>query len=207
MYGKHKGFTLIEILVVVTIIGVLAGLVVVLIPKSQFEQRKLGCINNCRNLAGMLEARGTEAGKYPILSGPNLLLYFVVKREIDHKSTDRLGILFCPGDASESLEQAGGLSAYEKLDLNKTGQYGDLTSYAANDQKNGSCAAKPGGREKVLLCDDDEEHHDGKGFVVGLTGGTAKWWDKYDKWKVAIETKMEVGEGSEQEEFQCLRAE
>ena len=43
MDGKQKGFTLIEILVVVTIIGVLAGLVVVLIPKGQFEAaRSLG---------------------------------------------------------------------------------------------------------------------------------------------------------------------
>ena len=37
MDRNQKGFTLIEILVVVTIIGVLAGLVVVLIPKGQFE--------------------------------------------------------------------------------------------------------------------------------------------------------------------------
>ena len=40
---------------VVTIIGVLAGLVVVLIPKGQFEAQKTDCLNNCKNLAGMLE--------------------------------------------------------------------------------------------------------------------------------------------------------
>ena len=37
MKPKQTGFTLIEILVVVTIIGVLAGLVVVLIPKGTAE--------------------------------------------------------------------------------------------------------------------------------------------------------------------------
>jgi len=207
MYGKQKGFTLIEILVVVTIIGVLAGLVVVLIPKSQFEQAKLGCTNNVRNLVGLLQQTATANSKYPNESGPNMLLYYVVRRDgLDPDSEDRLNLLFCPADAQEDLDKAGGKEAFKKLDLSKR-DYGALTSYAVNDQENGSCAVKPTGPDKVLLADDDEEHHDRKGFVVGLTNGTAKWWDKYEKWEISVDTKIEVGEASEREEFQCLRAE
>jgi len=173
MYGKQKGFTLIEILVVVTIIGVLAGLVVVLIPKSQFEQAKLGCTNNVRNLVGLLQQTATANSKYPNESGPNMLLYYVVRRDgLDPDSEDRLNLLFCPADAQEDLDKAGGKEAFKKLDLSKR-DYGALTSYAVNDQENGSCAVKPTGPDKVLLADDDEPY----GYRwCRFGGGYARAW-------------------------------
>lgn len=203
MDGKQKGFTLIEILVVVTIIGVLAGLVVVLIPKGQFEAQKTDCLNNCKNLAGMLEA--AAAGKqYPRYSGPNLLLYFVVRGEMEGE--DNLGLLFCPGDANESLEQAGGVEAYADIDLKKRGEYDALTSYAGRDQQNAACAAKTGSsKTMVLLCDDSEDHHGDKGFCVGLTGGAARWRHKFDNWELDVKTSVKVGEDSAVPELQCLR--
>ena len=82
MDGKQRGFTLIEILVVVTIIGVLAGLVVVLIPKGQFEAQKTECMSNIRNIVGLLEF----GPRYPEKSGPNLILYLVKKGEIEKRS-------------------------------------------------------------------------------------------------------------------------
>ncbi len=77
MDAKQRGFTLIEILVVVTIIGVLAGLVVVLIPKSQAEAAKLDCMNNIRQMVGLIEAN--SATKYPnfgdLVDGELLLVH------------------------------------------------------------------------------------------------------------------------------------
>ena len=204
MDGKQKGFTLIEILVVVTIIGVLAGLVVVLIPKGQFEAQKTECMNNVKNMVGLLETTGSSG--YPKYSGPNLLLYLVKRGELEGE--DSLGLLFCPGDEAESLEQAGGVDAYKDLDLKKRGEYDHLTSYAGRDQLNAACAAKKGSTKPVVLvCDDDEGHHDGKGFIVGLTGGAVKWRHKVDDYDIDVKTPVQVGEGSPVEELQCLRAE
>lgn len=202
MDGKQRGFTLIEILVVVTIIGVLAGLVVVLIPKGQFEAQKTECMSNIRNIVGLLEF----GPRYPEKSGPNLILYLVKKGDIE--GVDRLGLLFCPGDVNESLAKAGGVEAYEDLDLTKRGEYGHLTSYAGRDQLNKLCAAKKGSSKTfVLVCDDSEDHHDGKGFVVGLNGGAAKWRDKIDDFNMDLKKVVEIGEGSEVEQLQCLLGE
>lgn len=203
MDGKHEGFTLIEILVVVTIIGVLAGLVVVLIPRGQFEAQKVDCINNVKNITGLLQS--TNPQRYPNHSGPNLILYLVNKRELVGK--DSLKLLFCPADAKESLDGAGGVDAYKDVDLGKR-EYGGLTSYAGRDQLNSECAAKKGAAEAhVLVCDDSEDHHDGKGFVVGLTNGAVKWRDKFDDYGQRQDAPVEVGEGSPVEELVCLRAE
>ena len=201
MDGKHKGFTLIEILVVVTIIGVLAGLVVVLIPKGQFEAQKTECINNVRQLAGLL----VPGDKYPEASGPNFLLYFVMKQEIA-RDKDKLKILFCPGDTA-GWSQAGGPDAYKDLDLKKR-DYDHLTSYAGRDQLNRTCTVRKGDTStQVLLCDEDEAYHGKKGLVVGLNDGSAKWRDKVDYYSKSVETAIAVGETSEIEELKCLRRE
>jgi len=204
MYGKQKGFTLIEILVVVTIIGVLAGLVVVLIPKGKEATIKVQCQHNITQMVGLLEV-GSQM-QYPEYSGPNLLLYLVNKGDLEGE--DNLKMLFCPGDQNESLKKIGGEKAYKDIDLNKRGEYGAYTSYACRDQRNGKCAAKMGASKPVVLvCDDSEDHHFGKGFVVGLTGGAAKWRDKVDDWGLNIKTSVVVGESSEIPELKCLRVE
>ncbi len=206
MNAKQRGFTLIEILVVVTIIGVLAGLVVVLIPKSQAEAAKLECINNLRNIAGSLQTgSGKYASKYPPYAGPNLALYLVKKGELQEEES--LGILFCPGDNDESLDEAGGLAAYKGLDLDKQGEYDDLTSYAGRNQKDKACRAKKGAAKQVILfCDDGDDHHP-EGLCVAYTGGQARFRSKVDDWKLDHDTKVEIGEGSDIDELKCLIAE
>ena len=167
-----------------------------------FEAMKTECMSNIRNIVGLLEF----GRRYPVKSGPNLILYLVKKGEIDGE--DRLNLLFCPGDKYESLEKAGGVEAYYDLDLARQGEYGHLTSYAGRDQLNDENAARKGSpKTQVLVCDDSEDHHDGRGFVVGLTGGAAKWRDKVRNWDLDPKTRVEVGEGSVIEELQCLRSE
>jgi prepilin-type N-terminal cleavage/methylation domain-containing protein len=203
MHGKQKGFTLIEILVVVTIIGVLAGLVVVLIPKGQFEAKKTECMNNIKQIVGLLEL--VDSSRYPKHAGPNLILYLVKRGDLEGE--DNVGLLFCPGDETDDLDRAGGLDAYKDLDMAKR-EYEHLTSYAGRDQDDGECAAKKGSTKAVVLvCDDSEDHHDAKGFVVGLTGGTVKWRHKVDDWDLDVKAVVQIGEGSTVEELKCLRAE
>ena len=203
--GKQRGFTLIEILVVVTIIGVLAGLVVVLIPRGQFEAKKVDCINNIRNIVSSLELEG--GNKYPKHTGPNLILYLVNKGVL--QGEEAIKLLFCPGDEKEDLKTAGGVKAYDDVELKKKGEWGGLTSYAGRDQQDANCAARKGGSKPVVLvCDDSEDHHEEKGLVVGLTGGSTQWRDKFDDYnEMRQDTPLVIGVGSSVEELKCLRAE
>jgi len=201
MNGKQKGFTLIEILVVVTIIGVLAGLVVVLIPRSTEKAQILECTNNQRQIVGMLVTED-KAWEY---SGPNMILYFVKKQLIVDTN---LKLLFCPGDTqNETLEKAGGPEAYKNLDL-KTTQFDHLTSYAGRDQSNSNCAVKKGNTSpEIMTCDDSEDHHNKKGFVCGYNDGSAKWLDKVDDLDIDIAQVVIPGEGSAVPRLACLRSE
>lgn len=204
MDRKQKGFTLIEILVVVTIIGVLAGLVVVLIPKGKEKANQLDCTNNVKQLCGTLITLGGST--LPSHGGVNLMLYLYAKGELKREE-DNLKLLFCPGDLNERWKDTGGVAVYEKVDISKEGEYGNLSSYAGriNDRK---CAANLADTAaQAIICDDSEDHHLGKGFVVGYTNSSAKFRDKLDDWKIDIATVVKVGEGSEVPELQCLSTE
>ena len=203
MDRKQSGFTLIEILVVVAIIATLAGLVALLIPKAQFEQNKIGCISNCSNLSKLLQLAGKS--NYPAYSGANLLLYFVKRSDIEGK--DNLQVYFCPGDTN-AWQRSGGPEAFKpsNIDLRKH-DYDDLTSYAGRRQLDKQCAAKRGATGTfVLMADQDEGHHDKRGICVGLTGGGAKYRDKYDDYEMDPETVLDIGESSAIEELKCLQA-
>jgi prepilin-type N-terminal cleavage/methylation domain-containing protein len=202
MNGKQKGFTLIEILVVVTIIGVLAGLVVVLIPKSQEKAQIIECTNNQRQICTLLVAADDKAWT---LSGPNIALYFVKKGDI---TGSNLKLLFCPGDSqNENLDRAGGEEAYKNIEL-KSQEYDNLTSYAGRDQTRADCVVKKGTTSpEVMLCDDSEDHHNKKGFVCGFNDGSVKFLDKVDDWDMDLAAQVTVGETFKVKALQCLRAE
>ena len=201
MNGNQKGFTLIEILVVVTIIGVLAGLVVVLIPKGQFEAKKTECMSNVRGLVGLIATSGNIPTKW---GGANLILHLGPKGELEGE--DRLKTLFCPGDLQENFSEAGGGEAYKALDLKKKDQYGHLTSYAGRDQTNKECRTSST-QSKIIICDDSEDHHDKKGFVVGFADGSAKFRHKFQDWEIDVKSPVSIGDGSPIKELECLKAE
>lgn len=199
MSREQRGFTLIEILVVITIIAALAGLVVPLVLEAQRKQVQAVCTDHVRQIVGLLES----AERYPTASGANLVLYLVQKGQIEGR--DMLEVLFCPGDHREGLESAGGEQAYRDLDLARQ-EYGHLTSYAGRDQSRPELRAARGAGAVVLIADDSEDHHYGRGVVVGLTGGVAKWRDKVDDYHMKKDTELVVGPGSAQPELACLRA-
>jgi prepilin-type N-terminal cleavage/methylation domain-containing protein len=201
MEGREHGWTLIEILVVVSIIATLAGLVSVLVPRAFFKRDVMVCTNNISQIVGLLESGDTS--RYPDEKGPNLILYLVAKGQVAGR--DGLELLFCPGDQEESLEDAGGEAAYGDLKLEKLGEYGALTSYAARDQTDPKVRAKKGTMPPmILIADDSEDHHDNKGIVVGLTGGQAKWRDKVDDYGLTVDAPLTVGGGSGITELQAL---
>jgi len=204
MDRKQKGFTLIEILVVVTIIGVLAGLVVVLIPRGQERANIAECTNNQKQLVGTLVTLGST--KFPSkYGGVNLLLFLYKAGHISYDK-DKLELLFCPGDETDDFERAGGEKAFKDADIAKAGEWGLLSSYAARDQTNRECAAsKSSTEQQAMIADDSEDHHNNKGFVIAYSDGSVKFREKFEDWEIDIETEVKVGEGSAVEDLQCLK--
>ena len=109
-----RGFTKVEILILVGIIAVLAALVVVLIPRGQFETSCSECVSNVRTLAGLLES--VQAPE----RDANLLVYLTEKAELEREPD----LLYCPGDARPRSEHR--------------------TSYAFRRLNDPECPVKPG---------------------------------------------------------------
>lgn len=199
---RTEGFTLIEVLVVMAILATLAGMVALIVPIAQERANRTQCVHNVRDLVGLFESR--SMARYPEQGGPAALLEFV--RRGDLAGRDALEKLFCSGDLAESLARAGGPEAYEGLDTTDAADLDHLTSYAVRDFPTGACRVARGRLPAVvLLADDSEDHHNGKGFVVGLSGGAAKWRDKVDDYGGDAAEPVNVGEASAIEELRCLR--
>jgi prepilin-type N-terminal cleavage/methylation domain-containing protein len=203
MDQKQKGFTLIEILVVVTIIGVLAGLVVVLIPKGREKANIAECTHKQGQLVKILI--GLEGPKFPSkYGGVNLLLYLYRAGHLDINE-DNVKLLFCPGDEIDVFDGTT-LQAYKEVELEKAGEYGGLSSFAARDQTNKECrASKSSTAQQAMLADDSEDHHNNKGFVVAYSTGSVQFKQKFEDWNIEIETEVKVGEGSEIDDLKCLK--
>lgn len=198
----RRAFTLIEILVVLTIIATLGGLVSTLVTTSTNQSHRMECSHNVRQLVGLLEFTGSR--RYPAVNGPELLHYLVLRGEL--AGADALQLLFCPGDFEESLEQAGGEAGVTAIA--KGEDFARATSYAGRALKEPGChASRSANKAVVLLSDDSDDHHHGKGMVVGLTGGSVRWRDKIDDYKLGRDETIAVGSSSAVEELRCLRRE
>jgi hypothetical protein len=167
--------------------------------RSSRGRKGAECMDHVRLLTNLLNIM--MPNRYPDHSGANLILYLVKKGEIglDEK---RLQCLFCPTDARESLEAAGGVDSYRNLKLDHAGGHGHLTSYAGRDLS--GYPAKPGqSKAVVIVADDSADHHQGLGVVVGLSDGTVHWREFKSDYGVEM---AEVGPDSKVPELACLRA-
>ena len=64
--NRLRAFTLIELLVVIVIIGVLAGLIISIVPTAQNSARKTQAKNDLTQIVTAVNAYYTEYGKYPL---------------------------------------------------------------------------------------------------------------------------------------------
>jgi hypothetical protein len=167
--------------------------------RSSGRRKNVDCMDHVRLLTNLLNIM--LPNRYPDHSGANLILYLVKKGEI-RLGEKQLQCLFCPTDAHESLEAAGGVDAYRDLKLDRAGVHGHLTSYAGRDLS--GFPAKPGqSKAVVIVADDSADHHQGLGVVVGLSDGSVHWREFRSDYGVEM---AEVGPDSKVPELACLRA-
>ncbi|MCK6479578.1 MAG: prepilin-type N-terminal cleavage/methylation domain-containing protein [Planctomycetes bacterium] len=131
--GGEAGFTLVEILVVITIIAALIGVVAAIIPQAQQASRKVQCSNNLHNIGGMLVQRQT--GKGLGTRGGSAMLLNTYKLGMIRKGDEK--VFICPGDKmtrSQDPESPDFLKRYENIDLDNIDPL--IISYAGRNRKN-----------------------------------------------------------------------
>jgi prepilin-type N-terminal cleavage/methylation domain-containing protein len=163
---RQEGFTLIEILVVITIIAALAALVTLLIPEGERAREKLECQNNLRQIGGLLKLKSTGQ-KMKYYTGAGFLLQIA-----NDVPDEDLEVFICPGEfvPEDTGRPAVGtpefVEMYRKMDLKAGGVEDALTSYAGPNWK--EYPPKKAGRGKTETrlwgcdrCKGDNPHHDG----------------------------------------------
>ncbi len=129
MRNREQGFTLIEILVVITIIASLAGAVLILVPRIQEKQRQTTCANHLRQLGGIYTSESMENPGLPPHVGASLFLYYRQKHFIQK---NREEVLICPGDNSVKMPaNAADSERYDEIDVDNPPL--DVCSYMARD--------------------------------------------------------------------------
>ena len=67
---SSRGFTLIEIMIVITIIAILAAILVPNFKRARSRGQLASCVSNCKNTATALEMYAVDnSGRFPALSG------------------------------------------------------------------------------------------------------------------------------------------
>jgi prepilin-type N-terminal cleavage/methylation domain-containing protein len=194
----EKGFTLVEILVVITIIAALIGIVAAVIPQAQQANRKLQCANNLKNIGGMLMERSTSKGLGT--RGGAALLLQTYKLGMIRKGDERA--FLCPGDViirGQNIDDAEFRKRYESIDLD---HIDPLTcSYAGRNRK--LYPIRPDAREKqAWACDcqgDDGRTGHHKGGLNVLFDDSSVVFTDHESLGLQPEDPIVVGPDSTQE--------
>ncbi len=166
MRNREQGFTLIEILIVITIIAALVGLVAALIPKGIKAKEKTTCLKNLSELGGLLITRRAGKGWNTRLNGAAFLLQVA-----DEIQDENLRVFICPGEpksVAPDRPEVGSqefIEMYRSMNL-KEGVRAEYTSYAGPNWKDypPARAGRAALESRVIACDrcaDGQAYHDG----------------------------------------------
>jgi prepilin-type N-terminal cleavage/methylation domain-containing protein len=130
MRRTAQGFTLIEIMVVITIIAALVSTVAIIVPKMQENQKKLSCQNNLSQLGQIYAMEAMEnKGKAQKYSGVALWLSYRKDAKQIRRGDERA--LICPGDNIAPPDTEDDKKKWDNVNLQNPAT--DLCSYAARD--------------------------------------------------------------------------
>lgn len=123
-----KGFTIVELLIVIVVIGILAALVVVTYNGIQQKARDTERKTDINALHGQLEAYQAQNGKYPTLANVNDATF----RSTNMKGLDAAALQDPKGTAQTLVDTpAANVYAYAVAPVGcDNGVGGDCTSYA-----------------------------------------------------------------------------
>jgi prepilin-type N-terminal cleavage/methylation domain-containing protein/prepilin-type processing-associated H-X9-DG protein len=106
---KNKAFTLVELLVVISIIGLLAGLAVPAINGALKKAKSGACMANLRQIGLALITYATERedGRFPVSSGDEAEWAITVGNYINTSTKSKKSIFVCPGCEKPVTEGTG----------------------------------------------------------------------------------------------------
>lgn len=186
--SRHeRGFTFIEILVVMGIITVLMSMVVVVIPMMNERSSRTKSQDNLRNLSMFFQARtaGTTA-KWPSYDGKNFTLAPLTFGDVSAKNPQQLALFFSPGDVKYKADEVN-YERYKEVtkdNLKNDVDFHELTSYAGRRNSQDEFRLTPNRIQEgaIILCDDDDGPlHHVKGLCVAAAGGGVRFaeWDEF----------------------------
>ncbi len=104
---KQQGFTIVELLIVIVVIGILAALVITTFTGIQQKARNTERETDIKALQGQIEAYYAQNGKYPTLDNMNSSTF----RSTDMKGLDAEA-LKDPKGSAQTLVATAGANAY-----------------------------------------------------------------------------------------------
>ena len=178
--NNNRGFTLVELMIVIGVIAILMGLVVTIGPMIQESSRNASCINNLqKNIFGGLMIYQQRYGRYPDVSGDLFIASLYYTKIVTFE--DAKDVFICPTDAAnndarftEAMAKNIGLMPRREDDPDPKDDWDEDTvpptgiSYAARYNWNTEegphpeeewydVGQDPTDESVPLVCDDDED--------------------------------------------------
>ena len=198
----RKGFTLVELLVVMAIISLLAAMLLPALARARVEARKTACRSNIKQVGNALQMYlNDSAGEWPSVQDDSSATLALLYDEY----LDDLGVLACPATAraAPELDTSAGFEDILGtcwVDVNHDDIYDDPDEqqepdYLIDTNLNGQQTRGSWWSSTSAIFCDVRGNHGNEGVNVLLAGSSAEWMR-------ATESKMRCTDGMAGPEFE-----